>query len=400
MEHENGRAAKSDGKRLFLLSLFALGVVYGDIGTSPLYAMRECFFGEYGIEASAPNVMGVLSLILWSLIAVVSVKYLSIIVRADNHGEGGVLALMALARTKDGIRQRRRKILLGLGLFGAALLYGDGMITPAISVLSAVEGLNVATPFFQPYLVPITIILLIGLFMFQRRGTAGVGVLFGPITLIWFVVIGVLGVRGIIEEPRVLAAVSPLYGVRFFLDNGFRGFFVLGAVFLVVTGAEALYADMGHFGRKPITMAWFAVVLPALLLNYFGQGAILLADPSKAHNPFYHLAPQWALYPLVVLATMATIIASQAVISGAFSLTRQAMQLGFCPRLQVVHTSSQEIGQIYVPPLNWTLMLATIGLVLGFQSSSRLAAAYGVAVTSTMVITSLLFYVVARERWG
>jgi KUP system potassium uptake protein len=402
-ETMSGPAGQSDqagAKPLLLLSLVALGVVYGDIGTSPLYALRECFFGEYGIEPSRANVLGVLSLMFWALILLVTVKYLFFIMRADNRGEGGVIALSALVGYRKRSGRSGLRIAFIIGLFGAALLYGDGMITPAISVLSAVEGLEVATPFFQPYVIPITIALLAGLFLLQRRGTAGVGVMFGPVTLIWLLVIAVLGVRGIVKEPGVLAAVIPVHAVTFFMNNGATGFFVLGAVFLVVTGTEALYADMGHFGKRPVRLTWLVAVLPALLLNYYGQGALLLADPGTARNPFYGLAPGWALYPLVVLATAATIIASQAVISGAFSLTRQAMQLGFLPRMRIVHTSPKHIGQIYIPQINWILLLATVTLVLGFGSSSRLAAAYGVAVTTTMVITSLLFYIVARERWG
>jgi len=392
--------AAADDRRYLLLSLTALGVVYGDIGTSPLYAVRECFFGEYGVEPTPANVLGVLSIIFWVLIVVISIKYLAFIMRADNRGEGGILALMALIRSARGARTREPWLLIVIGLFGAALLYGDGMITPAISVLSAVEGLQVATPFFTPYVIPITIVVLVGLFLFQYHGTARVGAIFGPVTLLWFLVIAVLGIRGIATAPEVLAALDPLHGVSFLAHHRGRGFFVLGAVFLVVTGGEALYADMGHFGRRPIRLTWFVVVLPALLLNYFGQGALLLSEPAAAHNPFYRLAPQWALYPVVALATVATVIASQAVISGAFSLTRQAIQLGYSPRLQIEHTSSDEIGQIYIPPVNWALMLSTICLVRGFQSSSRLAAAYGMAVTTTMVITTVLFAVVAHELWG
>jgi KUP system potassium uptake protein len=384
---------------LLTLSLSALGIVYGDIGTSPLYAMRECFFGEYGVEPHPANVLGVLSLITWSLVIIVSIKYLALILRADNRGEGGILALLALVHSKRKGKHYGGWLLASMGLFGAALLYGDGMITPAISVLSAVEGLQVATPFFAPYVLPITIAILAGLFLVQHHGTARVGAVFGPVTLLWLVVTGALGVRGIVRVPAILAALDPRHGLIFLAHHRGRGFFVLGAVFLVVTGCEALYADLGHFGKRPIRVTWFALVLPALLLNYFGQGALLLLDPEAAHNPFYRLAPAWALYPLVVLATAATIIASQAVISGAFSLTRQAVQLGYSPRMQIEHTSSDEIGQIYIPPVNWALMLATIGLVLGFQSSSALAAAYGVAVTTTMVITTLLFYVVASELW-
>jgi len=396
----NGEPEAPRGRRLLGLSLAALGVVYGDIGTSPLYAVRECFHGEYGIAATQAHVYGVLSLMFWSLLLVVTLKYLTFILRADNHGEGGVIALMALVTPKGGARTRTRGLLILCGLFGASLLYGDGMITPAISVMSAVEGLGVATPFLVPWVVPLTVAILVLLFLFQRHGTGRVGAVFGPVTLLWFVVIAVLGVRGILREPRILAAIHPVHAVRFFGAAGGRGFLVLGAVFLVVTGAEALYADMGHFGRRPIRLAWGVVVLPALLLNYFGQGALVLRDPEAAYHPFYTLAPSWAVYPLVGLASLATVIASQAVISGAFSLTRQAIQLGYCPRLEIDHTAPEEIGQIYVPQVNWILMVTTIALVLGFESSSRLAAAYGVAVTTTMVIATLLFYVVARERWG
>ncbi|MFQ5720379.1 MAG: potassium transporter Kup [Acidobacteriota bacterium] len=382
-----------------VLTLTTLGVVYGDIATSPLYAIRECFHGEYGIEPSAANVVGVLSLILWTLITVVTVKYLSMILRADNDGEGGIIAL--LAQVHVGRRPPRlRRLLLAVGLFGAALLYGDGMITPAISVLSSVEGLSVAAPTFTPFILPVTVIILAILFIVQRRGTARVGAIFGPVTLAWLVTLAALGLGGIVRTPAVLAAANPAHAVGFFLRNGFTGYFVLGAVFLVVTGTEALFADMGHFGKRPIRLAWYGAVLPALLMNYFGQGARLLADPAAASQPFYSLVPAWAYVPLVALATCATVIASQAVISGAFSLTRQAIQLGYCPRLRIVHTSSDEIGQIYIPEINWLLMVATIGLVIGFGASSRLAAAYGVAVTSTMIITTLLFYVVARERWS
>jgi KUP system potassium uptake protein len=388
------------GKYLYVLALSALGIVYGDIGTSPLYAFKECFGGHYGILPTRDNVLGILSLIFWALVLIISIKYLLFVMRADNRGEGGILALTALILPRDRTL-RRRRYLLALGLFGAALLYGDGIITPAISVLSAVEGLQEVTPFFQPYVVPITVVILVGLFLVQKRGTAGVGVMFGPITLVWFVTLAVLGVRQIIRAPAVLASVNPWYGVEFFLHNGWHGFLVLGSVFLVVTGGEALYADMGHFGKRPIRLAWFAVALPGLLLNYMGQGAFQLATPGDqlVGHPFFSLAPRWGLLPLVLLATAATVIASQAVISGAFSLTRQAVQLGYTPRVQIEHTSEREIGQIYIPSVNWALMIATIGLVVAFQSASNLAAAYGVAVTTTMVITTLLFYVVARERW-
>ena len=357
--------------------------------------MRECFYGQHGVSPNHANVLGVLSLILWSLILIISVKYLTLILRADNRGEGGILVLATLV--SDVLR--RGKFLFLLGLFGAALLYADGMITPAISVMGAVEGLHVATPLFDHYVLPIAIIVLVGLFLFQSRGTTGVGAVFGPITLIWFAAISLLGLRHIIQAPQVLAAINPIHAFEFFVINGSRGFVVLGSVFLVVTGGEALYADIGHFGTAPIRISWFAVVLPALTLNYFGQGALLLVEPDAAVNPFYRMAPPWALYPLVVLATAAAIIASQAIISGAFSLTMQAIQLGYSPRLRAVYTSERIIGQIYVPVVNWGLMVACVALVLGFRTSSNLAAAYGVAITTTMLITTILFYFVARRRW-
>jgi KUP system potassium uptake protein len=387
------------GRYLALLSLSALGVVYGDIGTSVLYAMRESFHHAHGIGVDPRNVLGVLSLIFWALVLVISVKYAVFVLRADNRGEGGILALTSLVTPVGAMRRNSRWLLVMLGLFGTALLYGDGMITPVISVLGAVEGLEVATPLFQPYIVPITIAVLIGLFAVQRNGTATVGKIFGPVTLLWFVTIAVLGVLQIVREPRVLAAVSPLHGLDFFLRNGKSGFLVLGSVFLVVTGGEALYADMGHFGRRPIRTAWYAVVLPALLLNYFGQGALLIRDPGAVANPFFRMVPPLALYPVVVIATLAAVIASQALITGAFSLTMQAVQLGYMPRVEIAHTSSRERGQIYIPGVNWVLMISCIGLVLGFQTASNVAAAYGVAVTTTMVITTLLMGVVERERW-
>jgi KUP system potassium uptake protein len=351
------------------------------------------------VEVTPANVLGVLSLIFWSLIIVITIKYLVFILRADNHGEGGILALTALVTPVRASAEGSRWLLIMLGLFGAALLYGDGMITPAISVLSAVEGLEVATPFFQPYIIPITITIIVAIFLFQYRGTARVGVVFGPITLIWFLTLAGLGIYHVFQQPGVLAAINPLYGVRFFIINGWHGYLILGSVFLVVTGGEALYADMGHFGKKAIRLGWFAIVLPALMLNYFGQGALLISRPEAAVNPFYQMSPSWALYPMVILAAAATVIASQAVISGSFSLTRQAVQLGYSPRVDIEHTSVEQIGQIYIPVINWGLMVACIGLVLGFRSSSNLAAAYGVAVTTTMVITTLLFYVVARNCW-
>ncbi|HYH79739.1 MAG TPA: potassium transporter Kup [Longimicrobium sp.] len=386
------------GRYLFILSFAALGVVYGDIGTSPLYAMREAFRPETGITPTPGNVLGILSLIFWALILVISIKYLAFVMQADNRGEGGMIALTALVvpRKAD---TGKAGILVMLGLFGASLLYGDSMITPAISVLSAVEGLEVATPFFTPYVVPITIVILVGLFVVQRHGTGGIGRVFGPVTLLWFLVLGTLGAIEIARHPAVLTAVNPVHAVRFFIVNRAAAFFVLGSVFLAVTGGEALYADMGHFGRRPIRITWFALVLPALVLNYFGQGALIINDPAAVEHPFFLLAPGWATYPLVTLATAATVIASQAVISGAFSLTRQAMQLGYLPRVHIEHTSSREIGQIYIPGVNWLLMLACIGLVAGFRESSSLANAYGVAVTTDMVFTTLLFAAVARKRW-
>jgi KUP system potassium uptake protein len=390
-------------KRTATLALGALGIVYGDIGTSPLYALRECFSGPHSIVPTPENVMGVLSLIFWSLFLLISMKYLLFVMRADNRGEGGILALMALVLQRPrGIRAPHpaRPVLVGLGLFGAALLYGDGIITPAMSVLSAVEGLSVATPLFEPYLLPISLIILLGLFVLQRKGTADIGALFGPVMTLWFVSLAVLGVKELVQNLAVLESLSPVHGVRFLLHNGAHGFLVLGSVFLVVTGGEALYADMGHFGRQPIRLAWFALVLPALMLNYLGQGALLLRAPEAARNPFYLLAPSWGLYPLVGLAMMAAVIASQALISGVFSLTRQAMQLGYCPRMEVVHTSAEEMGQIYLPGLNFLLLAGVVFLVLGFRSSSALAAAYGIAVAGTATITTVLAYVVARERWG
>ena len=381
------------------LSIAALGVVYGDIGTSPIYALRESLHGVHGVAPTAGNVLGLLSLIFWALVLVISIKYLAFVMRADNCGEGGMIALTALVTPASEQARRRHWVLVLLGLFGASLLYGDSMITPAISVLSAVEGLQVVTPVFRPYVIPITVAILIGLFAVQSRGTARIGAVFGPVMLLWFATLGVLGASQLVQNPAVLAAVNPAHGVRFFAENGWQGFVVLGSVFLVVTGGEALYADMGHFGLTPIRLSWFGFVLPALLLNYFGQGALVLRDAAAAEHPFFHLAPAWATIPLVALTTLATVIASQAVISGAFSLTRQAVQLGYLPRVGIEHTSSTQIGQIYIPALNKLLMLACIGLVLGFGSSSRLAAAYGVAVTTDMVFTTILFAVVARTRW-
>jgi len=384
--------------RFGFLIIAALGVVYGDIGTSPLYALRECFAGSHPIPVSHENVLGVLSLILWSLIVTVSIKYLLFVMRADNDGEGGILALVALVRSRVG--GQPHGALIALGLFGAALLYGDGMITPAISVLSAVEGLGIATSVFEQFVVPITVVILVILFIMQHRGTAGIGAVFGPIMIVWFVTIALIAVPHIARNPVVFRAIDPGYGVSFLYNQGLEAFLVLGAVFMSVTGAEALYADMGHFGRKPIRIAWFSLVLPSLLVNYLGQGALLLNDAATREHPFYYLAPGWALYPMVVLSTIATVIASQAVISGAFSLTQQAIQLGYSPRFDIHHTSEHEQGQVYIPEINWMLMVATVGLVMGFGTSTNLAGAYGMAVTTTMVITTVLAFVVARERWG
>jgi len=386
-----------DRRRVAALSLTALGIVYGDIGTSPLYALRECFLGTHRVAVNPVNILGVLSLIVWTLVIVVTVKYHVYVLRADNQGEGGILAMLALIPAQ--VRQRGKGLLIAMGLFGAALLYGDGVITPAISVLSAVEGVGVATPVLARFVVPITIGILIGLFLFQKRGTGGIGAIFGPIMLVWFATIFLMGVVWVVRDPRVLAAFNPWHAVQFFVHNGRAGFLVLGAVFLVATGGEALYADMGHFGELPIQIDWFGLVGLSLITNYFGQGALLLLHPKAAENPFYLMAPSWALYPLVVLATVATVIASQAIISGAFSLTRQAIQLGYFPRMRIVHTSAREMGQIYMPGINWMLMVATVGLVIAFQESTRLAGAYGVAVTTTMVITTLLAFQVTRHVW-
>jgi KUP system potassium uptake protein len=387
--------------QLARLSLAALGVVFGDIGTSPIYAIRECFHGEYGIGVSHTNVMGILSLMFWALVMIVGFKYLVFVFRADNRGEGGVIALTALIRGQSASSRRGRRLgVVALGLFAACLLYGDGMITPAISVLSAVEGIGIITPVFDPYVIPLTIAILCGLFLIQRRGTAMVGSLFGPVVLIWLCFLAITGTVQIARTPQVLSAAFPWHAVRFLVSNKLHGFVVLGAVVLVVTGTEALYADMGHFGTRPIRLTWFALVFPALVLNYFGQGALLLSRPEEAHHPFYAMVPSWAMVPTVFLATLTTIIASQAVISGAFSLTRQAVRLGYLPRLNIRHTSTTQIGQIYVAPVNWMLMVCTIALVVGFQSSSKLAAAYGVAVTSTMLITTTLFFIVARRTWN
>ncbi len=378
----------------------ALGVVYGDIGTSPLYALKECFNPEnrHHVEPTQANVLGILSLIFWSLTMVVTVKYLTFIMRADNNGAGGILALLALVPEKTAAKAGGFLVLLVL--FGAALLYGDGVITPAISVLSAVEGLEIATKRLEDFVLPITCVILVLLFLAQKRGTAGMGRLFGPIMLVWFGLIAVIGVVELTRAPEVLWALDPRHAIRFFAQQRMHGFLVLGAVVLCITGGEALYADMGHFGRKPIQQSWFGIVFPALVLNYFGQGALLLRQPSAAANPFYALVPGWALYPVVAIATAATVVASQALISGAYSLTQQAMQLGYFPRVTIVHTSKDTEGQIYIPEINWALLVACIWLVLSFKSSSALAAAYGIAVTGTMGITTVVYYVVVTKTWG
>ena len=395
--------AHPTGKRLLILSFTALGVVYGDIGTSPLYALKECFKPDYGLEVISTNVYGVLSLIIWALILIVTVKYVGFILRADNRGEGGVFALLALVLQKPPEKGAlaKRTALIMLGLFGGAFLYGDGIITPAISVLGAVEGLQVAAPNLdQKLIVVIAAIIIAILFYFQDHGTAKVGGLFGWIMLFWFISIAILGVRGITMHPEILLSFSPTYAVAFFTAHPLASFIVLGAVVLVVTGGEALYADMGHFGRRPIRVVWFGMVLPALLLNYLGQGALLLAEPTAVDNPFFRLVPTWFLYPQLVIATLAAIVASQALISGSFSLTHQAVQLGYTPRVTIVHTSKQEAGQIYIPEVNKALAVGTLLLVFGFGSSTALGGAYGVAVTGTMSITTILFAAIARERFG
>ncbi len=381
------------------MAFTALGVVYGDIGTSPLYAIKECFSGHHSIAPSPENVIGVLSLIFWSINFIVSFKYITFVLRADNRGEGGTFALLAQVRpiTRAG---SGRVVLVTLGLFGASLLYGEGVITPAISVLGAIEGVTLAAPGVAPWIWPIAAVVLTAVFAVQKRGTARIGRMFGPVMAVWFACIAVLGIRGIMLAPEVLKAVSPWYAVDFFIRDGVQGFLILGSVVLVVTGAEALYADMGHFGRRPIRATWFAVVLPCLLLNYFGQSALLLVDPDARSNPFFSLAPAWALYPMVGVATAAAIVASQALISGAFSLTRQAVQLGYIPRVTIVHTSSTQIGQIYIPEVNWALWLGCLTLVAGFRSVSNLAGAYGIAVTGTMIMTTLLLHTIACDRWG
>ena len=398
--------APATGKRLVGLSMAALGIVYGDIGTSPIYAFKECFAPGHGAPVSTSNVLGVVSLILWSLLLIVTVKYLVYVLRADNKGEGGILALLSLAfpEAKTGHRSRLAKSFAAIGIGGACLLYGDGIITPAISVLGAVEGLKMAGAGLDRFILPISVIIILVLFAAQRFGTAKVGRIFGPITLVWFVTIAILGIRGILMQPEILKAFNPLHGLSFLAGHGKIGLVVLGSVVLAVTGGEALYADMGHFGPRPIRLAWFVAVFPALVLNYLGQGALLLAQPEIAatstFNPFYQLCPQWALYPLVILATAAAIIASQALISGAYSLTMHAIQLGYMPRLVIEHTSEHERGQIYMPQVNFALMVACLGLIFGFKTSENLASAYGVAVTFTMVTTTLLFFFASQRVFG
>ncbi len=396
-EEQGGHSGKAVGG----LALAALGVVYGDIGTSPLYALKEAFHGPHAVDLTHDNVLGILSLVFWALNFVVSFKYIGLVMRAHNRGEGGILALLALVR--PGGQKRGRGLILIVGLFGAALLYGDGIITPAISVLGAVEGLEVATPIFKPWIMPLAVVIITALFAVQSRGTAGIGKIFGPMTTLWFICIALLGIRGIAMQPEVLHAVNPWYAMQFFMREGWHGFAVLAAVVLVITGGEALYADMGHFGPRPIRLAWFAVVLPALVLNYFGQGAWLLEHPdallAETFNPFFGLVPEWGLYPMIVIATAAAVVASQALISGAFSLTQQAMQLGFVPRMRIIHTSISEKGQIYMPGINWALWAGCIGLVVALPSSTKLAATYGVAVTGAMLTTTLLFAIVMQRLW-
>ncbi len=389
-------------KKILLLAAGSIGIVFGDIGTSPLYAIKECFHGKHAIATSMANVLGVLSLIFWSMIIVVSIKYVTFILRADNRGEGGIFALLGLLHTSDkSISRPMQAILVFAGILGAGLLYGDGVITPAISVLSAIEGLEVATRAATPYVLPLTCVVLVLLFSLQRKGTTHIGKLFAPIMVLWFVAIGAFGIIQIIREPTVFRAINPVYALDFFMNNGTHGIVVLGSVVLCITGCEALYADLGHFGRDAIRLSWFVFVLPALLCNYFGQGALLLAHPEMNISPFYKLVPEFLLYPMIALSTAATVIASQALISGVFSLTQQAVQLGFCPRVRIVHTSSEMQGQIYIPFVNYALMIACLAVVIGFKESGGLAGAYGIAVTATMIITSLLYFLVLTHdrKW-
>ena len=390
---------RPDSSNRAALTLGALGVVYGDIGTSPLYVMKTVFDRANGLTLNSSNLIGIVSLIFWSLMVVVTLKYVTLIMRADNHGEGGIMALLALAASSVADKPKLRHMLLMSGVFGAALFYGDGVITPAISVLSAVEGLELATPALTPYVVQITLVVLVILFMLQKRGTAGIGAVFGPVMVAWFLVLAGSGLVHLLRAPAILAALNPLAGLEFALQHRWQAFVALGSVVLALTGAEALYADMGHFGAGPVRISWFALVLPALTLNYFGQGALLLDHPGALENPFFRMFPQWALVPMVLLSTVATVIASQAVISGAFSMTKQAMQLGFLPRMRIMHTSVKEVGQIYVPSVNAALLIAVVAAVVGFKSSTALGAAYGIAVTGTMMITTFLTFYVLRYTW-
>ena len=399
MENNNSEASPQKSSTAGL-TLLALGVVYGDIGTSPLYAVKETFAPAHGIALSTENILGGLSTIFWSLMIVVTLKYVTLIMRANNKGEGGIMALLALASSAVKDQPRRRMLILALGVVGASLFYGDAVLTPAISVLSAVEGLEVGTTAFKHYVIPIAVIVLVTLFAFQRQGTAVVGALFGPVCVLWFLALGAVGIDNIVHNPVVLNALDPLHALRFVTGHGFASFVVLGSVLLAFTGAEALYADMGHFGRRAVRLAWFGLVLPALVLNYFGQGALLIANPQAISNPFYLAYPDWALYPMIGLATAATVIASQATISGAYSVTKQAIQLGYLPRMNIQHTSAREIGQVYVPALNWILLTAVLAAVIGFGSSTKLASAYGVAVAGTMLIDTFLTFFVIRYGWG
>jgi KUP system potassium uptake protein len=385
--------------RLMALTVAAIGVVYGDIGTSPLYTVKTVFSKEHGLALDEPNLFGIVSLIVWGLTIIVSLKYVTLILRADNHGEGGIMALMALALSSVTQKSRWYYPLMLIGLFGAALFYGDGVITPAISVLSAIEGLEVATPAFRPYVVPLTVAVLVALYMVQYRGTAGIGKWFGPIMLVWFMALAAMGIVNIAQRPDILGALNPVHALRFLAENRWLAFVALGAVVLAFTGAEALYADMGHFGKKPIRVAWFLVVFPALALNYLGQGAVLLSNPAAVSNPFYQQLGPWSVYPLVVMSTLATVIASQATISGTFSITHQAISLGVLPRMQVIYTSEHEIGQVYIPVVNWMQLIAVIFAVIGFGSSDNLGAAYGIAVTATMLTTTILTFFVVRYKW-
>lgn len=381
------------------LTVAAIGIVYGDIGTSPLYTMQTIFSEEYGLKLTSPNILGVVSLIMWGLFIVVALKYVTLILRADNRGEGGIIALLALALESVGKNSRWSYILLLLGLFGAALFYGDGVITPAMSVISAIEGLNVATPNFSNKVVPITVVVLIALYSFQYKGTSGIATWFGPIMVLWFAALAAMGIVNIIKAPVILAALNPIHAISFLLEHGWLAFVALGAVVLAFTGAEALYADMGHFGRQPIRIAWFSIVFPALMLNYLGQGGLLMTDPSAVDNPFYHQLGAWSIYPLVALSTVAAVIASQATISGTYSMTKEAISVGLLPRLSVIHTSVKEIGQIYMPMVNWVQLVVVLAAVVGFGSSANLAAAYGIAVTATMLITTILTFFVIRHSW-